>query len=88
MILTGLPDTRKVRKTLMFSTITQALKILRKRVAASTASDEGAINIWNDKFGMWRCERQRYMITQSSGAFKTLKEVAAWLKVELPKIER
>lgn len=87
MTLVGLPDTRKVRKTLMFRTITQCLEILRKRIAATAASDNGAINVWDDKFGMWRCERQRYMARQSAGSFKTLKEVVAWLKVELPKIQ-
>lgn len=88
MTLTGLPDTRKIRKGEMFRTISQARKLLSKRIAATAASDNGAINIWDDKHGNWRGERQVFMCTRSRCEVKTLKELVAWLKIELPKIER
>lgn len=87
MILTGLPDTRTIRKAELFRSATKALQILRKGLVATSASDNGAINIWKDKYNQWRCERQRYCVTRAEGSFKTIKDVLQWLKKELPKIQ-
>lgn len=86
MTLNGLPDTRKIRKTKFFRTIPQALKIIRKRVAATAASDNGSISIWDDRNGFWRAERDVHFIPRSHFKGKTKRELVAWLKIELPKI--
>lgn len=88
MQLIGLPDARKIRKAECFRSIAQCLRILRKGFAATTASDEGAINVWKDRHGRWRGERQRYMIKQSETTCTNLDLLRAWLKEQLPKIER
>jgi hypothetical protein len=69
-----------------FSTPSRALKILRSGVAATAAADNGAINVWRDDDGMYRCERFRMMSRKAHASMKTQKEVVVWLKVELPKI--
>lgn len=87
MTLTGLPDTRKIREAQMFRTAAQGMAILRRGLAGCAASDNGAINIWKDKTQTYRGERQRYMQRQSEGRFTTLRELAAWLRAELSKIQ-
>lgn len=87
MILTGLPNTSPRRKAAMFRTVNGALVILRKGLAGTAASDNGAINVWKDRRGRWRGARCVFLRDVSACECTSIVELAAWLKVELPKIQ-
>jgi len=75
-----------VRHCERFRSGTEAVKLLRRKVAATAADDNGALNIWDDKFGKYRCEAMRYYVTLESKSFTALAEVAKWAAAWLIKI--
>ncbi len=82
----GLPGTRKVRRVEMFRTPAGAIRLLRKRIVATAANDNGAVNVWDDREGFYRCESYRHMSILESRRFSNLREVRSWLKEWLRKI--
>jgi hypothetical protein len=87
MTLTGLTNTRKVRKCEFVSSATAVLRCLRKKVAATTAGDYGAINVWGDKDGDYRCDAMRYCATVDFQIFTNLNDVFTWSKKWIKEIE-
>ena len=73
-----LTNTRKIRHGEMARTATQAIALLRRRIVASTADDYGAITVWNDRNGRYRCEAHRWMKTVDSQVFSSLADVRKW----------
>lgn len=53
-------------------------KILREGKAATDAGFRGAINIWCDDAGIYRCEAIRFLRTIEEKKFKKLSEVEEW----------
>jgi len=88
MTLTDLPGTKGQREGEGFQSVSGALAILRRGIVAAKASDNGAVAVWRDDNGTLRCERMMFRITQDAKKCKSLKEVAQWLKINLPLIER
>lgn len=87
MILTGLPDTAgEVEANMVFSA-TRAIRALRAGRAATTAGDNGAINIWKDDKGRWRGEVMRFMVKIESRTFKTQAAIAPWFNKWFKKIQ-
>lgn len=62
------------------------MKILRKGIGATTANSNGALNIWRDDKGKYRCAAYKYCSLLEEQIFETQKELAQWIKTWLPKI--
>ena len=85
--LRGLPGTSDVRECVFVGTAAQAIKNLRLGMAVSAASDNGAINMWDDAEGKYRCEAMRHMHTLEAKVFTNLKDVRRWVSEWLRKIQ-
>jgi hypothetical protein len=59
---------------------------VRQGIAATAANDYGAINIWDDKYGKYRCESMTYGVTVESKSFTRLVDVRRWATDWLHKI--
>lgn len=86
MQLTGLAGTRKVRHCEFIRTATAAIYHLRKRVAVTSAGDRGAINVWDDKEGLYRCESMANRSVLDSQRYTSLTKVRAWVSDWLKRI--
>lgn len=54
--------------------------------AATTARDQGSINVWKDDKGLWHCEVHRFRQTIEAKTFTKKRRVKNWLYDWLPKI--
>ena len=86
MQLIGLAGTRKVRRCEFFGSPNGAVNFLRRKVAATNAGDYGAINVWDDKDGNYRCESMRNYTILDSQVFTSLRAVRSWVRTWLKKI--
>ena len=86
--LRGLPDTAGTKECEFFNSVSRARAILRKGLAATSAGDDGAINVWKDDNGKWQCEAMRYMVTQDSQTCDRVKDIEPWVRTWLKKIHR
>jgi hypothetical protein len=87
-VLTGLSGTDgKSRECVFVRSVPATLKVLRSGLAATAAGDNGAINVWRDDDGNYRCEFQRFMSVKDSQIFRHLVSVESWLKEWLEKIK-
>jgi hypothetical protein len=85
--LRGLPGTKRNRKAGFVHSVTAALQALRAKGAATAASDNGALNIWRDDSGAYRCEFMRYRASVDRQIFHRVSDVRRWLKTWLPKTQ-
>lgn len=69
-----------------FYTVSNGIAALRLHRAITTADDNGAIVIYKDDDGTYRCERYRFLISQDESLLKSRTAVRQWLKEQLPKI--
>lgn len=53
-------------------------KILSKGKAATTAGDNGAINIWKDDKGRYRCAAMQWMRTVEQKDFRDIDQAIRW----------
>jgi len=60
--------------------------IIKSGLAATSAADHGAINVWRDDAGKYRCHRMVFLAVKDSHEFDTLAQVRAWLPGALSKI--
>lgn len=60
--------------------------ILNDGIAATSAGDNGAINIWKDDEGFIRCESMRFMISLEKAAFEKMPDAVKWANKWLKKI--
>ena len=63
-------------------------EILLSGKGATTAGENGAINIWMDDDKFIRCELNIYMRTMDSKKYKTFKEAQGWVKKMLVRINK
>jgi len=82
----GLTNTRKVRRAEMFGSVAGALRILGKNLVATTANDNGALNVWKDRDGIYRCKSYLHRNILESKNYSNLRLVRAWLKKWMLKI--
>jgi len=61
--------------------------ILDDGLAATTAGDNGAINIWKDDKGYIRCEIMRYCKIVEAKRFRKMVNVLNWTDKWLPQIQ-
>lgn len=60
--------------------------VLGDGLAATTAGDNGAMNVYKDNDGNIRCEIMRYMRTIEEKVFTTTEQAVEWVDEWLPKI--
>jgi hypothetical protein len=61
--------------------------ILKSGIAATTAGNNGAINIYTDDNGDIRCEAMRFMVSLEEKVFQHIKDAINWTNEWLPKIK-
>jgi hypothetical protein len=65
---------------------TAALRVARTGKAATSAGDNGAINIWRDRRGQLHARFSRYRVTENYAKGMTLGDLGAWLKKWWPEM--
>lgn len=79
MKLSNLPGTNGREISCLF--IDKGIEIdvvLRNGYAATSANNNGCINIWKDDEGNVRCEAARYMRTLESKTYANIKSAIKW----------
>jgi hypothetical protein len=76
---------RKMIRAQDAKTVSAALRLLRKYRAVHWADDHGAYSVHRGDNGRWFCEFMRWRVSVSRLECGSKREVAAWLKVWLPK---
>lgn len=88
MTLTGLPNTSADVQAVLVTSVTMASKYLRQSMAVTAAGSTGALNVWRDDDGDWRCEAMRNLVTVDRATFVHVAAVVAWLKESWPSLGR
>lgn len=86
MQLVGLPNTRKIRRCEWARSASAAVRLVRKRIAATAADDYGAIHVYDDKQGRYCCQAFRRFQCVDDRMFTSLKDVRGWWSLWLKKI--
>jgi hypothetical protein len=86
--LVGLPRTRKVVRAMGVINQREAIYWLRQGIAVTASGDNGALNMWVDKFGQFCAEFHSYQVTLSSEQFDRITPTKAWLKSWWPRLGR
>lgn len=82
----GLEGTSRVRRVYMARTTAKVIELLKVGKVATAANDNGALNVWRDRHGKYRCEAYRRCITQDSQVFTCLTHVRSWCSEWFKKI--
>ena len=87
----GLPGVRggrlRPRGKHTASTVSGFMDVLRTGRICSGAGDNGAITVWRDDKGAYRCEFSRFCISISSAEVISKAAVKRWLKDWLPQMQ-
>lgn len=82
----GLPGTRKETKLTFVTSPTDAARFLRAGQSVTAAGDDGAMIVWRDVDGNFRCEFYQRLSTKDSRNFRYLASAAAWMKEFWPRL--
>jgi hypothetical protein len=87
--LVGLPGVKggKITNVRYAETVSGAMRILRTDRATTGAGDHGAWTVWKDDDGQFRCDFSRWGMTIAEAKFDKKKDVEAWLREWMPKVE-
>ncbi|HYD60549.1 MAG TPA: hypothetical protein VEC35_09355 [Noviherbaspirillum sp.] len=87
--LTGLPGVAggKIDSATYFSDVADALRQLDKHRAVLAAGDCGAVTVYVDDAGKYRCAMHRRMFTLNESIVSSKAAVRAWLKRWHPQIQ-
>lgn len=80
----GLPGTLKDVEAASVKTRSSAIQQLRQKTAITAAGDYGALIVWFDDDGLFRCEFMRHCKTVNASQFKYLAAVDEWLRKWFP----
>lgn len=69
-----------------FTTVNDVRYILRNGKAATTAKQNGAINIWLDDENKIRCEAMRHYKVFDQAKFNSVTAAAKWIRYSLKQI--
>lgn len=85
--LTSLPGVSgKDLEAPFFRSVTAAMDGIKHHRAVTSAGDQGAINVWIDDDGKYRCAFMVRSTTDNSIVVSTEREVRTWLKEWFPKL--
>ena len=85
-MLRGLPGTKRDQRAVYVTSPTAAMRALRNKLAATAAGPEGAVSVWRDDAGAYRCDFQWHRVSYESRTFRTLRDVRGWLTLWLPRV--
>lgn len=85
--LMGLEGTSKIRRAVFIHSAAEAIRVLRKGLAATSAADHGAINVWKDRKGQYRVWAGQQLATKASETLTSLKDVRWWVSIWLRRIK-
>lgn len=86
-VLTSLPGTKEDKEVHFIDIPRRAVKFLLKGCAVTAVGENGAINVWSDDEGQYRCCSMRYYQTQDNKIFDDIQNIIPWLKIWLEKIQ-
>ena len=86
-LLVGLPGTSRKIEAVIVDSGAQAVKALRDGKAATAAGPNGAINVWIDDGGRYRCHLQVFREVNHSANCRSLRSVSAWVREYLARIQ-
>lgn len=79
-MLTGLPGTTAPHEAVSVSSRSSAIAQLRLGSTITASGDNGALNVWRDDGGSWRCQFMVHMAVQSDLRTRHLAAVDRWLR--------
>ena len=86
--LTGLEGLKKqTTRAARAGSKTRAISLLRKFGAITASGDNGAINVWRDDLGSYRCEFMRYRSALDAMITDKISHVSTWIAEWWPKID-
>ncbi len=71
----------------MIRSRTAGMRALMLHGAITAAGDRGAINVWRDDAGLYRCELMRFGVAHERAEWKHLAAVDSWLQEWLPALQ-
>lgn len=86
MNLVGLPGTSGDKKAHLVNSATGALKALQGGFAATSAGNNGAINLWRNDSGYYVCQLMRFRRVLKLKSFATKKGAVSQFKTWLAQI--
>ena len=84
--LVGLPGTSGNTEAEEVHSRTAAIRALRSGIAATASGDAGALNVWIDDGGKYRCEFMQHRATVRADVHQFIAAVDAWLAEWLPRM--
>ena len=63
-VLTGLEGTKEDKEVVFIDNPRRAVKFLLRGYAVTASGDNGALNVWNDDAGKYRCKSMRFLATK------------------------
>jgi hypothetical protein len=87
--LVGLPGVKggTIKDVRCANTVSGAMRVLRTDRAVTGAGDHGAWTVWEDDKGKLRCDFCRFHRTVNEATFTKKKDVEAWLREWMPKVQ-
>lgn len=86
--LIDLPGTNGREIECEFATsVAGMIRGITRHMAATTAGDHGAVNVWVDDEGRYRSNFYRFMSTKDEQVFTSVKSLREWLKVWMPRMD-
>jgi len=82
--LKRLPGTRRDVEAVSVQSRSAAIRALRNKQASTAAGDHGALNVWIDDEGLFRCEFMRRCRSVNAERFAYMAAVDAWLRAWFP----
>lgn len=88
VILKGLEGIkRKKIEAAWIVDVTDISNVLKKGLACTSAGDNGAINIWKDDDGLFRCKAMRYRRTINEQKYRNISDVENWISIWIDAIK-
>ena len=70
-----------------FDSVADVVRNIRKTKAMICGKDNGAITVYINDAGRYRASREVLLALKDDVEVGTLRELAAWIKIQLPKIQ-
>ena len=87
MTLNNLEGAKNKEMECFFISKSEDISKISFDIAGTAAGDSGAINVWLDDDGHFRCESMAYMRTIEKMAFSDVDKAKKWVKKWLKKIQ-
>ena len=85
--LVDLPGVNRILSCQYVRSVEQALRVIQRRRAVTSAGSHGAINVWRDDARQLRSEFHRHRHTLSEAQHPDLESLRRWLETWWPKLE-